>query len=146
MFIFRWYVFIFLLLNCKFTNNNNSLIEFKSVSKVFLPLICTVDTDKELEPIRRMILLEIIKILVMLTMPLKSGDERPLERTRHLQEMKSGFTSYQQGHALTILASELGEPLSIDSKEREEEDSLFVELTLWLVRNLLCIPDSRELS
>lgn len=91
------------------------------------------------------ILTEVTKVVVQLTMPLGVQDkgETREKRLTHLQSFKCAFI---QDGALQAFIQLLEKPLQNMSSGRKDEDKLVVELVLWLVRNLLAIPDGKTSS
>jgi len=95
---------------------------------------CTTNEDEK-------ILTEATKVVVQLTMPIGVADknETKFKRLQQLQRFKSEFLRPGALHAFLRL---LERPLSESGKsQRNQEDKLIVELVLWLLRNLLAVPD-----
>jgi len=115
---------------------NDALILFGDVGLLqnyLIPLAEGYGTDTKL-------LIEVFKVTLQLTMPIGPSDHTNAEkRLNHLRKNKSEFlkkgvlSSYLQ-----ILDTTLGVP----SSKRTATDRLVVELTLWLLRNLLNTPDA----
>jgi hypothetical protein len=79
--------------------------------------------------------------MVLLTMPPEPNSSNIPLQLRHLQAYKNAFLAPS---ILTHFATLLGEPVAKEGSERSEDDNVFIELVLTLVRNLLQISDPPE--
>ncbi|EEF49017.1 conserved hypothetical protein [Ricinus communis] len=105
---------------------------WKVVSKDLIPIIqyCQVD---------RSLVLNAVKVLVFLTMPIEPSSNDILQQTEYLWDLKSAITC---SDTVGVIISLLEDPL--EHLEREaftEDDWKLVQLVLTLFRNILAIQD-----
>lgn len=86
------------------------------------------------------LLTEITKLIVQMTMPVDDTLQRKKQtRLGHLRGMKAAFLEKGALQCFTKLIEGILETGGVCSND---EDKLVVELVLWLIRNLLAIPDA----
>ncbi|WCJ36759.1 timeless family protein [Euphorbia peplus] len=106
--------------------------KWKIVSKDLIPIIQYYQGERSL-------VLNAVKVLVFLTMPIEPSSHDIAQQTEYLWYLKSAITS---SDAVGVIVSLLEGPLeNLDRESFNEDDWKLVQLLLTLFRNILAIQD-----
>ncbi|KAH9260114.1 hypothetical protein BASA81_001886 [Batrachochytrium salamandrivorans] len=109
-----------------------TLLEVHSIANHLVPLLSEMHEEDGEEAGEEfgMVVLEVSKILVLLTLP-----DSPLAG-EHCRELRQAL-SLPSNSAMSVLVNQIRLALSLDASKRTPEQKLPMDLLFWLVRNLL---------